>query len=114
MNKKIPYDELARIISRRSICNVQVGAVIYDSYGVFAWGWNSSGPDGYGLCAERMAIRRASRTRLPGSTILVLSIRRAKQICSLPCPVCGAVIKSAGIAKVVCANTNGEWLTYRI
>lgn len=113
MNKKIPYDELARIISQRSICNVKVGAIIYDKHGVFAWGWNSSG-SGYGLCAERHAISRANRKRLVGATILTVSMRRAKQICSTPCIKCSLAIKKAGIAKVIYASLNGEWLTYKI
>jgi hypothetical protein len=71
VNTRLPIEELVEIILRRSICRVQMGAVIYDSYGVFAWGWNHPGEDGLGEHAEVHAMRRASKRRLVGATLVV-------------------------------------------
>jgi deoxycytidylate deaminase len=105
------YDpvELAEIISRRSSCNVRVGAVATDSYGVFAWGWNSSGPTGYGECAELHMLKRANVRRLADSTVVVYSVRRGKQICSIPCEKCMPRLKAARVHTVRCWN-NDQWL----
>jgi len=113
MNKNQDYFELTKSIALRSICNVKVGAIIYDSLGVFAWGWNNSG-DGYGICAERFAIKRSNKRRLSGARIMVISVRKGKIICSMPCPKCSAVIGALGIKYVTCATADGEWLTFRM
>jgi len=66
MRKLQPHD-LAIDLTKRSICAVRVAAVLWDQYGIFSWGWNSAGPDGFGQCAEIHAISRANKARLAGS-----------------------------------------------
>ena len=68
--KKAAPEELALSLTRRSICRVKMAAVIYDSRGVFSWGWNH-GSGGKGIHAEVHAISRANPKRLKGATIVV-------------------------------------------
>ena len=105
--------ELAIDLLPRSICSVQVAAVIADSHGIFAWGWNSAGT-GLGEHAEAAAIRRASKRRLKGATIYIASQRRriSKPICSKPCPECWGRVESAHARKVVWREANGVWQEY--
>lgn len=115
MNRNKPLIELVTIIAKRSICAVQVGALIYDNkLRVISWGWNHSGISGMGMHAEDHAIRRSNKTRLNNSTIIVLSIRRSHIINSFPCPNCYSKIVSSGIRYVECNNHNREWMKYRI
>mgnify|MGYP001609009285 CR=1 FL=1 len=103
--------DLALDLLPRSACAVQVAAVIADHCGdIFAWGWNSSGPDGLGLHAEIAAIRRANRGRLKGATIYVASQRRrnGKTINSRPCDQCDRVIKKWGL-EIRFRNAVGLW-----
>ena len=111
MLKNKPIKELVKIIANRSQCNIKVGAVIYDNYGIFAWGWNHSG-DGFGACAERNAIARANRKRLKDSSIIIIAFRKSKEICSFPCPKCYSVIKACKIESIYCVNQNKEWIKY--
>jgi len=60
----------------RSRCHVQVAAVLADRHGIFGWGWNSSGWDGYGLHAEAHALQRANRKRLAQATMWVVARRK--------------------------------------
>lgn len=94
--------ELAIDLLPRSICAVQVAAVLADGHGIFAWGWNSVG-NGLGEHAEAAAIRRANKKRLKGATIYIASQRKRnkKAICSKPCPSCWGVIEATLIGKVV-------------
>ena len=91
--------ELASIVACRSTCNVKVGAVIYDSFGIFSWGWNHVGA-GTGECAEIHAIKRANKARLKGAAIIVFTYRRNKQINSKPCAKCEKVIRAHKIDSV--------------
>lgn len=93
--------ELAIDLLPRSICSVQVAAVISDDTGIFSWGWNSVG-NGFGEHAEAAAIRRANKKRIRGATIYVASqrARNEKVICSKPCPDCQGKINNWGL-KVV-------------
>lgn len=100
--------ELATIIAKRSECKIKVGCIIYDRYGIFAWGWNHSG-DGYGMCAERHAISRANRARLKNAELLVLSFRRGKRITSRPCIACAMAIRAAKIVKTIYQNDRGKF-----
>ena len=91
MNTRKDPKEIAEAMISRSVCSVQVGAVLVDVAGnVFSWAWNTVGPDGLGLHAEIHCIKRANKHRLEGSTILVASQRRRnhKTICSKPCVAC--------------------------
>lgn len=114
VNKNLPYRELCELIAKRSICQIQVGALIYDSHGLVSWGWNHSGHHGFGCHAEHAAITRANRKRLRNSSITVVSIRRGKFICSFPCPTCFRRIQIAQIKFVECNNHNREWMRYKI
>ena len=118
MNTKKPPRELVFDVLERSPCNmVQVGAVISDRWGNFSWGRNhpvvmSNGPGGCGMCAERDAIKRANRNRLPGSTLTVAAKwRRSGNLVSRaePCKKCMAVILSNGIATVEFITKSGVW-----
>lgn len=101
MNKRADSEmELALTLAKRSTCNVQVGAVFYDKFGVFAWGWNSSG-NGFGECAERHGIYRANRDRLEDSTVVVGAVRKNKQIISRPCEMCLLSLRACGVAYAV-------------
>lgn len=93
----------------RSICAVQVAAVLADGHGIFSWGWNSMGT-GYGEHAEAAAVRRANKRRLEGATIYVASVRNRNQkvIPSKPCPDCQRLIDKWGL-KVVWRDGNGDW-----
>lgn len=104
--------ELALDLLPRSICSVQVAAVVADKNGIFAWGWNSAG-SGFGEHAEAAAIRRANRKRLRGATIYVASqrMRNNKTVCSAPCVDCHEIIVNSGL-KVIYRDSDGEW--YRI
>lgn len=75
MNMRFPPQELAGIILKRSRASVRVGAVIWDRWGIFAWGWNHE-QDGKGLCAERHAILRANPRRFKNATISVEGRRK--------------------------------------
>lgn len=111
MFKRAPK-ELALTLLNRSQCSVKVAAVLVDSYGVFSWGWNSSGPSGFGLCAERHAIKRANRWRLPDSEIFIagMRVRNHSFVEAKPCEKCLAVILKCKI-KVIHYYDKGEWKT---
>lgn len=103
--------KLAIDLLPRSICSVQVAAVIADDSGIFSWGWNSVG-SGLGEHAEAAAIRRAgNRDRLEYSTIYVASQRNRndKTVLSKPCEDCMQRIKAAGIYLVYYRLANGRW-----
>lgn len=108
---KIPRDpkELAEIILERSPCAVKVGAVLADSYSVFAWGWNSAGASGLGEHAEVAALRRAGRERLAGSTLYVAA-RRGLPVPAKPCEACEPRIRKR-IKRVVWRDRDGSWQT---
>lgn len=110
MNKTNGAKQLATEILARSRCSVQVGAAIADDYGIISWGWNGPGFDGFGLHAERHAILRANKRRLPGATIYVASVRgkNGKIVMSKPCPECQQSIDNWGL-KVKFRNARGEW-----
>ena len=102
--------ELALDLLPRTICAVQVTAVLADNYGIHSWGWNSVG-SGWGEHAEAAAIRRANKKRLRGSTIYVASVRNRNQkvINSKPCPDCQRLIDKWGL-KTIYRNMSGEWI----
>lgn len=85
---KIPQD-LAIDLLERSICAVQVSAVICDDHGIFAWGWNHVG-SGFGQHAEMHALCRANPRRLLGASIFVAAkrFRNGKIVLARPCVDC--------------------------
>lgn len=110
MKKPINGADLAVDILERSQCSVRVGAAIGDKFNIFSWGWNGTGPDGFGQCAEKHAILRANKKRLIGATIYVASkrYRNGKIVCSKPCSSCRKLIDKWGLI-VLWRDVNGEW-----
>lgn len=102
--------QLAIDLMERSVCAVQVAAVLVDAYGIFAWGWNSVGC-GFGEHAEAAAIRRANKNRLKGSTIVVSSQRRRnkKAVMSKPCEDCQALLDKWVIRTIYRDSVGGWW-----
>lgn len=107
--------KLAIDIAFRSSCRIMMGAVIYDKRGIFSWGWNSSGFDGMGLCAERHAISRANPNRLNNSIICIAGFRRRNlgMVRGLPCELCESVISKVRIKTVIYLD-KGEWKEIRL
>ncbi|MEK7192411.1 MAG: hypothetical protein AAB646_02780 [Patescibacteria group bacterium] len=107
MNLNQLPNELAIDIAGRSPAKHQHGAVIFDSRGIFGWGWNHP-LDGrvqgdYSVHAERDAIARAKRfhfhKRFAGSSIIIFG-RKPKTgriLNSRPCLTCLSAILDAGI-----------------
>jgi deoxycytidylate deaminase len=110
MRKPVSGKTLASEILSRSSCSVQVGAAIADHHGIHSWGWNSSGPDGFGQCAEQHAILRANRKRLRGATIYVASVRRRNEkiVISKPCEKCQKLINKWNL-HVLWRDSDGDW-----
>lgn len=110
MKKLSPLD-LAVDLTKRSVCSVQVAAVIWDSYGILSWGWNSAGFDGLGEHAEAHAIRRSNKSRLAKSSIAVAGRRKrnGKIIVSLPCIDCTARLIKHQIKWVWIESKSGAW-----
>ena len=92
----------------RSICLVQVAAVIFDKHGIFAWGWNNVGI-GFGIHAEAHAIERSNRRRLTGASIAIAGRRRGRVVPSKPCMSCYNRIVSVGINKIYIQDRTGKW-----
>ena len=105
--------ELAESILERSVCQVQVGAVITDKHGIISWGWNSSGADGLGICAERHAILRANRNRLKGAEIYVAAVRvrNGKVLNAFPCKECQGYLERYKIHRIHWRTDEGKWMT---
>lgn len=103
--------ELAIDLLPRSICSVQVAAVIADKHGIFAWGWNSAG-SGFGEHAEAAAIRRANRDRLVGATLYVASrrSRNKRSVLSMPCDACNRRVVNAHIGTVWYRDQHEKWI----
>ncbi|MDP3770184.1 MAG: hypothetical protein U1A25_02000 [Candidatus Sungbacteria bacterium] len=111
MNTRLSSHDLAIALCSRSICRVQVGAVISDQWGIFSWGWNHSG-DSTGMHAEQFALLRANRKRLKGAKITVAAIRRPNRqlITAKPCEErCSKLIAHYGIAIVEFTIKSGGW-----
>jgi len=109
--KKLSPSELAVDLTKRSICAVQVAAVIFDKHGVFAWGWNSAGPDGFGEHAEAHAIRRSNKSRLEGASIAIAGRRKRNGavVVSFPCADCANRVTKRGIRFVWIESKGHSW-----
>lgn len=110
MNTKLNPVELVVELLKRSICAVQVAAVIADKHGVHAWGWNSSGATGMGMCAEAHALSRANPRRLAVSTIYIAARRKksGSVVVSRPCKKCAQIVSKCQI--VMWQDKSGDWL----
>lgn len=110
MNLKAHPTDVAATLLRRSVCSVQVAAVLVDSWGIFAYGWNHAGSDGFGCHAEAHCMSRANRGRLAGATMYVAAVRRrnGKPVNARPCEECRPLIK--GVGSVVYRDGAGRWI----
>lgn len=113
MNAKRDPREIAVELLKRSICKIQVAAVLTDKNGCnFGWGWNYPTPDGFSMHAEFHAIFSANPKRLKGSSITVAGKRRrsGNWVYSRPCEKkCLPLIKSVGISEIEFITPFGEW-----
>ena len=112
MNLKGHPTEIASTLLERSICAVQVAAVLVDNWGIHAWGWNSAGPTGLGEHAEAHCLRRANRKRVKDSILYVAARRKRNNrwVTAKPCPDCQKLIEKYGCA-VVWRDDMGMWRT---
>lgn len=86
----------------RSICSVQVTAVITDAGGsIISWGWNNVGR-GFGQHAEAHAISRANKDRLWYGTIYVAALRNktGNPVLSRPCEKCQELLSNWKLSVV--------------
>ncbi len=115
MYKSTPQ-QLALDLLDRSICSVAVASVVFDNHGIFGWGWNSSGGDGYGEHAEVAALRRCNHHRLDGSTIVVVGRRKRnrKVVVAFPCTDCLRRIVKVGIRVIYFQDKLENWIKVRI
>lgn len=89
-----------------------MAAVLSDKHGIFAWGWNSAGPNGSGEHAEEAAFRRANRRRLRGAVLTVAGDykRNSNPVHALPCmDRCQKIAFKYGISKIEFRDRNGQW-----
>ena len=115
MHKPSNPIEVAIAMCNRSVCNVRVGAVIWDANGIISWGWNSAGPSGMGQCAEIHAISRANRLRLSNSNIAIAGRRKASTVVtSFPCSGCFARLTKYKLNTVWIEQKTGEWVQIAI
>jgi deoxycytidylate deaminase len=110
--KKAHPSDLAVDLLVRSICAVQVAAVLEDNWGIFSWGWNSSGSDGMGEHAEYHCLRRANRKRAEYATIWVAAQRRRnkKPVTAKPCSSCHRTLMAYGVRTVWWRDTEKKWI----
>ena len=112
MRKPSDPKDLVLDLIPRSVCSVQMAAVICDAAGaILGWGWNHSGPDGYGMCAERYALMRCNQSRLWSGTIYVAGkwAEKGTLVHAKPCEKCEAVIRKFEM-EVVFRNKKGKWI----
>lgn len=109
--KKAHPSELAVDLLSRSVCAVQVAAVLQDSWGILSWGWNSMGPDGLGLHAERHCLLRANRKRVRYAILWVAARRKrnGKTVTARPCGDCQRMIAGMGVGIVFYRDGEGKW-----
>lgn len=105
--------ELVVKLLKRSSCKVQVAAVLKDKYGIFAWGINHAGPDGFGEHAEINALKRSNYKRAKKSVMFVAAQRRKSKgiVTAKPCGACWPVVKQC--AYIIYRDKTGNWVTLR-
>lgn len=96
----------------RSICSVQVSALLVDKWGIYSWGQNHVGFDGLGQHAERECLRKANPKRLSESTLYIAARRRRNGhiVTARPCAICQQLIRRVG--RTIYRDANGEWKSY--
>ncbi len=115
MNTRKEARNLAEDISGRSICKVQVGAVLNDGYGIFKWAWNHPGPNCKGAHAEAEALKKVNRRRLRGAKITIAAFRKGKMILARPCEdLCLPLLKKYGLKIMEYTTKENVWKTERI
>ena len=122
MNTQCDPRQLAVDLLARSVCSVQVGAVLSDRHGIFSWGWNFPIVSETGTHAEQHAFLRANRKRLRGATLTVAGQRRKQcgvssgpMVYAKPCQeICLPLAKKHGIDKIQFRNKLGEWEELRL
>jgi len=103
-----PTDLIAGLLPR-STCAVQVAACLVDEFGVYAWGWNSSGSTGMGEHAEAHCFRRANHRRLSESTLYVIAqrLKNGVTVSARPCLECQPL--AAKCARTLYRDKDGIW-----
>lgn len=83
--------------------------MLADANGIFAWGWNHSGPTGLGVHAEAHCLSRANKARLPDAVMYVAGqrSRNGRSVPSKPCAACAKAISKVG--TVIWRDANGVW-----
>ena len=106
-----PRDLVVGLLER-SICKVQVAAVLADNWGIHAWGHNHMGFRGNGMCAEAFCLSRANRKRLPNAVMYVAAKRKrnGKIVTARPCLECQGFVKVC--KDVVYRDGEGEWCSF--
>jgi deoxycytidylate deaminase len=109
MNLKAHPTEIAISLLNRSICAVQVAAVLVDNWGVYSWGWNHSGQSGYGEHAEAHCMRMSNKSRWEGSVLYIAARRKRNRraVTARPCSECQKIIPKG--VRVVYRDGNGVW-----
>ena len=107
---KDPKEIVLRLL-KRSECSVQVAAVLSDARGVYAWGINHAGSDGFGEHAEVHCLKRANHKRVGKSVMWVAARRRRSKsvVTAKPCAACWPLVK--GCRYVVYRDKMGLWIT---
>ena len=90
-----PKDFVVRLL-KRSNCRVQVAACLSDTTGIYAWGINHAGPDGFGECAEQHCLKKANYKRIPKSTMWIAGRRKKSKntVLARPCAACFPLVRS--------------------
>lgn len=103
-----PKDVVTKLL-KRSTCRVQVAAVLSDKKGVFAWGINHMGSDGFGEHAEINCLKRANPKRVPGAVMWVAARREKSKnpVIARPCPACWPIARQC--LYVIYRDKDGEW-----
>src|SRR3990167_756075 len=109
MNKNTSPAELLLKLLDRSGCAVQVAACLADNHSIHAWGWNSEGPDGFGLHAERACFMRANPKRIKGSRLYVMARRKksGNPVIARPCADCWPSCRQ--VQTIYWRDKHGVW-----
>ena len=124
MNKSHGPRELAKDILGRSLCLVQMGAVISDNKGrIISWGWNHPYDKGSyetaTIHAEEHAIMRANQGRLlRGKITITVAGKWGKNgniACAKPCTGrCMPLAKKYGIDIIEYQEKDGTWTRIKL